>query len=133
MENPTLDEIIKSSKVVVRAGRYAYLTANETTIKNHFFISKDEDEITVITEEKNIPNVKYDKDVKWFKLIEIKVSLPFLAKGFLAKITKAIADENLNILVVSTFSKDYILVKEETNEIAIEALRKIGFSVEVEK
>ncbi|MFH1564983.1 MAG: ACT domain-containing protein [bacterium] len=132
MKNLTLDEVIKSSKVVVRAGRYAYLKANETTINNHFFISKDEDEITVITEEKNIPNVKYDKDVKWFKLIEIKVSLPFHAKNFLAKITKTISDKDLNVLVVSTFSKDYILVKEETNEIVIEALRKIGFSVEVE-
>jgi len=133
MRNPTLDEVIKSSKVIVHRGRYAYLKARETAVDNHFFVSKDKDEITIVTEEKNVSNVKYDEEVKWFKLIEIKVSLPFLAKGFLAKVTKTIADENLNVLVVSTFSKDYILVREETYEVAIEALKKAGFPVEIEK
>lgn len=131
MGNPTLDEVIKSSKVIVHKGRYAYLKAQEITLNNHFLVSQDKDEITVVTEEKNVPNTKYEKDVKWFKLIEIKVSLPFLAKGFLAKVTKTISDKNLNVLVVSTFSKDYILVREETYETAVEALREVGFPVEV--
>jgi len=126
----TLDETIKSSKVIVRRGRYAYLKAQETEINDHFLISKDNDEITVVTEEKNVSKTKYEKDVKWFKLIEIKVSLPFLAKGFLAKVTKTIADKDLIVLVVSTFSKDYILVREETYKIAVEALKEVGFSVD---
>ena len=131
MKNQNLDEVIKSSKVIVHKGRYAYLKAKEIEINNHFLISKDEDEITVITEEKNVPEVNYEKEVKWFKLIEIKVSIPFLAKGFLAKVTKTIADQDLNVLVVSTFSKDYILVREETYEIAVKALKKVGFPVEI--
>ena len=133
MGNPTLNKVIKSSKVIVHSGRYAYLKAQETAINNHFLVSKDKDEITVVTEEANVPNVQYGEDVKWFKLIEIKVSLPFLAKGFLAKVTKTIAYEDLNVLVVSTFSKDYILVREETYEVAVEALKKVGFPVEIEK
>ncbi len=135
-----LNEIIKSSKVVVHQRRYAYLQVKKEAIKNpstkinnHFLITKDDDEITIVTEEKNISCVNYDKNVKWFKLIEIKCSLPFLAKGFLAKITKVISDKDLNVLVVSTFSKDYILVREETYEIALSALRKVGFVVESEK
>lgn len=133
MEDLTLAEIIKSSKVVIHRGRYAYLRAQETVINNHFLISKDKDEVTVVTEEKNVPKVKYDKNVKWFKLIEIKTSSPFLAKGLLAKVTKTIADEDLNVLVVSTFSKDYVLVREAAYEVAVEALRKIGFPVEAEE
>ena len=46
-----LDEIIKSSPVIVHKGRYAYLKAQETTLNNHFLISQDEDEITVIRED----------------------------------------------------------------------------------
>jgi len=38
----------------------------------------------------------------------------------------------LNV-VVSTFSKDYVLVREETYEVAVEALKKVGFPVAVEK
>jgi hypothetical protein len=124
-----LAEIIKTSKIVVHPGRYAYLKAGETEINNHFLVAKDKDETTVVTEEKNIKNTDYEKDVKWFKLVEIKVSAPFVAKGFLAKVTKTVADKGLNVLVVSTFSKDYILVREETWETAIEALEKVGFPI----
>ncbi|MFA7245353.1 MAG: ACT domain-containing protein [Candidatus Magasanikbacteria bacterium] len=133
MENPTLQEVIQSSEVVVHKGRYAYLKATqETSFDGHFLVSKDKDETTVVTEEANLFKVKYDKDEKWFKLFEIKVSLPFLAKGFLARVTKTVSDEGLNVLVVSTFSKDYILVREETYKQAMEALTKIGFPLKDE-
>lgn len=124
-----LDEVIKSSQVIVHKGRYAYLKSKNNELGNHFLVSQDKDEITIITEENNLPNENYEKDVKWFKLIEIQVSMPFVAKGFLAKITKTIADKDLNVLVVSTFSKDYILVREETANIAINALKEVGFPV----
>ncbi len=125
-------EVIKSSQVIVHRGRYAYLKGKENQLSNHFFIAQDKDEITIVTEEKNVSNTKYDKDVKWFKLIEIQVSKPFLTVGFLAKVTKTIADKGLNILVVSTFSKDYILIREEEIGTAIKALEEIGFSVKRE-
>ncbi|MFH1972636.1 MAG: ACT domain-containing protein [archaeon] len=129
---PTLDEVIKASPVIVHKGRYAYLQGEETEIKNHFLICKDETETTIVTEEGNLKNTKYEKDVKWFKLFEIKVSIPFLAPGFLAKISKTIADKGLNILVVSTFSRDYIMIREEKFEIAVEALKEVGFPVTIE-
>ncbi len=133
MGNPTLQEVIQSSEVLVHKGRYAYLKATqEIPLDGHFFVSKDKDEITVVTEEANISKVKYDKDKKWFKLFEIKVSMPFLAKGFLARVTKAVADEGLNVLVVSTFSKDYILVREESYDLGMEALKKVGFLLKEE-
>ena len=124
-----INEVIKDSKIIVHEGRYAYLLANEEHIGNHFLITKDKDETTIITEEKNIKSLNSKKEVKWFKLIEIKVSTPFVAKGFLAKITKTIADKDLNVLIVSTFSKDYLLVKEETYDLALGALKQIGFPI----
>jgi len=129
-EDLKLEEVIKTSKVLVHKGRYAYLKGTQEPVGNHFLVSKDKDEITIVTDEKNVNDVKFTESVKWFKLIEIKVSLPFVAKGFLAKVTKTITDKNLNVLVVSTFSKDYILVREETYEVAVEALKKVGFPIE---
>ena len=125
-----LQEVIKASAVVVHKGRYAYLKTKSKQTGDHFLVTQDQDEVTVVTEEANVSAVDYEKDVKWFKLIEIKVSLPFVAKGFLAKVTKTIADKGLNVLVVSTFSKDYILVREETYQVAVEALREVGFLLE---
>ena len=125
----SLDEEIKNSKIIVRRGRYAYLKAKEKPVGNHFLISEDQDEITVITEEKNITQVKYTEEVKWFKLLEIRTTHPFLVKGFLAKISKTIADAGLNILIISTFSKDYILIREEDERAAVQVLESIGFTI----
>lgn len=128
-----LDKEIKNSEIIVHRGRFAYLKTTETEIGNHFLICRDQDEITVVTEEKNLESTKYSQDVKWFKLIEIKVATPFLAKGFLAKVSKTIADQDMNILIVSTFSKDYILLNEKDWQIGINALKEIGFQVEIKQ
>lgn len=131
MINPSIEEVIKTSTVIIRKGRYAYLKTNEKDLKNHLMISQDQDETTVITEEQNLPSVKYEEEVKWFKLIEIKVSIPFL-KGFIAKVTNIIASKGCNTLVVSTFSKDYILTKEENISEAISAMEEAGFTIQEE-
>lgn len=131
MASPTLDEVIRSSPVIVHKGRYAYLKGEAKGLDDHFFVCQDKDEITIVTEENNVSNIQFEKDVKWFKLFEFKVSIPFLAPGFLAKISKTIADNGMNILIVSTFSKDYILIREEEATAAVKALEAVGFSIEV--
>ena len=128
-KNLSLDEIIKSSDVIVHKGRYAYLKAKGGNLNEHFLIAQDDDEVTVITEEKNVAKTKHVEEVKWFKLIEVRLSKPFVAKGFIAAITTAISDEDLNVLAVSTFSKDYFLVREEAADAAVKALKGLGFDV----
>lgn len=128
----TLKEFIKSSPAVVQKGRYAYVKVQEAFKGEHFMISKDDDEITIVIEEKNLSNAKYEGIEKWFKLIEFKTAIPFKGVGFLAAITNAIASKGRNVLVVSTFSKDYILIHEEDIEIAGIALKEIGFAVSKE-
>ena len=71
------------------------------------------------------------EETKWFKLFEVRPHTPFLAVGFIATITKSIADKGINVLVVSTYSKDYLLIKEEKSNYAIEALRELGFKLKV--
>jgi hypothetical protein len=124
-----LKNIIKDSLLVVHKEKYAYLKADKVPVGKHFLISQDDDEITVVTTEAFVSSVPHSSDVKWFKLFEIKVSVPFLGVGFLAAISKAVAEEGLNILIVSTFSKDYVLVREETYEQALSSLQKIGFNI----
>lgn len=129
----SLKEVIKSSPIVVHKGRYAYLKGAQTKISDHFMISKDKDETTIVTEERNLKKTTFTEGVKWFKLFEVKVVVPFQAPGFLALISKTIADEGLNILIVSTFSKDYLLLREEDYLTAKKALKKLGFKIKIEK
>ncbi len=93
MDEKTLPEVIKSSNVVIHKGRYAYLKLPpnaQLKPSRHFLVANDQDETTIVTEEKNIASLKYEKEVKWFTLIEIRVSLPFLAKGFIAATSRTL-------------------------------------------
>ncbi|WP_425398400.1 ACT domain-containing protein [Aeoliella sp.] len=131
MPNPTLQEVVESSETWVHPGRYAYLKCDEAPVGDHFLVCRDADEVTVITEESKIATVKHSESNEWFKLIEFRVTMPFVTKGFLAKIANAVASKDLNIMLFATYSKDYALVREETADVAIEALREAGFPVTV--
>ena len=134
MDDAKLNEVIRTSRVVVRRGRYAYLrTEAETASARHFLVARDEDEVTIVTEEANLAKTSFEEQVGWFKLVEVRVSQPFVAKGFIARVTQAIAERDLNVLVVSTFSKDYFLVREEHMDTAISALRDLGFPLSIEQ
>ena len=134
MDNVDLTDVIRSSRVIVRSERYAYLkTQTEPASTRHFLITRDKDEITIVTEEANVLQTSFEKEVGWFNLIEVRVSQPFVAKGFISRITQAISERDLNVLVVSTFSKDYFLVREECIDTAISALRELGFPLSREE
>ncbi|PIZ50991.1 hypothetical protein COY27_05030 [Candidatus Woesearchaeota archaeon CG_4_10_14_0_2_um_filter_33_13] len=125
-----LKEEISNTIVIVHSGRYAYLKSNKSPrVNDYFLVSKDKDEITIVTEEKNISKIEHIKDYKWFKLIEFKITKPFLCVGFLATVSKIIADKGLNILLVSTFSKDYALINEIDIEEALNAWKEKGFKI----
>ncbi|MFH1832822.1 MAG: ACT domain-containing protein [Candidatus Levyibacteriota bacterium] len=127
-----LKKIIESSSFVVHEGRFIYTkvkTAPE--VNNHFLVSKDSDEITVITKEENLLEldlIEKNKDI--YSLIELRVSVPFYPVGFLAAVSSAIASKRMNVLIVSTYSKDYFLVREEHEEKTIQVLMELGFSAE---
>lgn len=49
MGNPSLEQAVKDSEVVVKKSRYSYLKVGEgQKILNHFLINKDQDETTII-------------------------------------------------------------------------------------
>ncbi|MCR4334910.1 MAG: ACT domain-containing protein [archaeon] len=127
--NSELKEEIKNTVVKIHPSRFAYLQSSNTQNDSYFLATKDNDEITFIVEEKNIEKFDFQKINKWFKLIEFKITKPFLCVGFLAAVSKTISEKGMNILIVSTFSKDYILIKEEELEKAREALKETGFAI----
>lgn len=125
---PKIEEVIKTSSIIIHSGRYIYLKTKDKNLGPHFFISQDKDEVTIVTEEKNLNTVNYLGIVKWFKLIEIKLSVPFF-QGFLSRVIKPIADAGYNTLIISTFSKDYILTREENINQVAKILVDTGFKV----
>ena len=127
--DPKLKEIIESSTFKTEDGLYVYAKVNSVeSLDEHFMASKDSDEITVVTKIENLKNLDLiEKNKESYNIIGLNVSIPFYSVGFLATVTSAIANQGMNVLVVSTYSKDYILVKSEVLNKAKEVLIDLGF------
>ena len=127
-----LKKIIESSIFVVHDGEYVYAKLSVPPSSNaYFMISVDEDEITAVLDKDKRDNfhvIEENKDIR--KLIEIKVSTPFYAAGFRAAVPGAISARGCNNLVVSTYSKDYVLVTLNQFEQARQALLELGMKEE---
>lgn len=123
-----LQHIIASSSFTVHDGRWIYArVGGEPKLADCFMLSRDKDEVTAVFEEtkaKRFEILEQNKDLR--KLIEIKVSAPFYAVGFLAAITEAISAKGCNNLIVSTYSKDYVLVTDAHFPTAQQALTELG-------
>ncbi|MBU1177610.1 ACT domain-containing protein [Patescibacteria group bacterium] len=127
--NRELAEIIKNSTFTVAAGRFVYIkAASLPTGGGHFMVTQDQDEITVVTQEDNLSQVDFiEKNKDFYKLIALNVSVPFYCVGFLEAISEGISAAGLNILIISTYSKDYIMVKDDCWFQARKVLLKLGF------
>jgi hypothetical protein len=127
MEDNIVDIISKSSFTLLD-GIFVYTKVTSIPEGNHFMISQDSEEITVVTIQEKLAQLDLiERNKDDYRLISLNVSIPFYAVGFLAKVSDAIAGQGMNILIVSTYSKDYILVKADKIDTAIIALKKLGF------
>ncbi len=71
-----------------------------------FFISKTDEEISLVCKTKDAPSETIKRDDNW-KGFRIKGELDFSQIGVLAKISSFLAEEKIGIFVVSTYNTDY--------------------------
>lgn len=123
-----LKKIINDSSFVIESGTYTIAKIiGDIKIENYFLVTKDKLETTVIYKsEDNINNIIDKKDN--YALIGIDVSVPFYSVGFIAEVTGRLAKEDINVLVVSTFSRDYVLINNERREDGRRILIEMGMS-----
>jgi hypothetical protein len=92
-------------------------------------VACDADEITVIAEEAQLPALEASAVEANFRMVEIRVAFPFRGVGLLAAVARALARAGLSILIVSTYSKDYILLQDDCVAKGLAALAAAGFPV----
>lgn len=120
-------EIIRQSFFEVHEGVFVYAKVRTLPAGNHFMVTQDDDEITVVTSCDLSSLDLIERNKEDYVLIALHVSVPFYCVGFLATVSDAFAANDMNILIVSTFSKDYILVKTESLDVSELTLLKLGF------
>ena len=98
-----------------------------------FMIFKDKWEVTLVLDELDYKTVSpffYEIKVeKGFRLLSFDVELEFDVVGFMAQIAKILAEAEISILPISSFSRDHILLRQNDLAKALKALR--GYVEEV--
>ena len=101
---------------------------NENIFVNNFFsITKTDDEVSIVTQEQRL-NEYIEKENGW-KILKIEGILEFNLIGILNKLSNLFANENISIFVISTYNTDYILVKKENIEKAVNVLIKNDYEI----
>jgi len=82
-----------------------------------FMIFKDRWEVTLLLDDTDLQAMRVGlreaKIEKGFRLLSFDVELDFSVVGFLAFISRKLAENNIPIVALGAFSRDHLLIKQE--------------------
>jgi hypothetical protein len=126
-----LDDIVHHSNFHF-AGAYVWARASAVRHpETHLMVTRDDKETTVVTTPEQLADVdvvEVNPD-RWL-LLSIDCAHPFYCVGFIARISTPMSAAGIDILVVSTFSRDWVFVREEDATRAAGVLSDAGFHYE---
>ncbi len=94
--------------------------------RDFYFIGKTDEELSVVCRTEDTPAGTVERDDGWrgFRICGV---LDFSLIGILSKLSTILAENKIGIFAVSTYNTDYILVKAENFDRAMEVLTDAGY------
>ena len=93
-----------------------------------YFLSKTDEELSLVCRTEDVPADTLARDDGW-KGFRIQGVLDFSLIGILSELSGILARNHIGIFAVSTYNTDYILVKAENLQKALDALAEDGYPV----
>jgi uncharacterized protein len=118
----------KDCKFYIWDETFAIVKAKRTS-PDAFATIIDKNEITLVIAQGKLNEREVIDIEKDWKILTFDMLLPFSLVGFLAVVSKALADEGISIYVVSAYSTDHILIKEKDICRAKRKLTKLGCEI----
>lgn len=109
---------------VCQVGDYSLVNLNS----EYSFIGKTDEEKSLVCITDEVPANVIQQDDGW-KAFRIQGVLNFSLIGILAKIAAALADNGISIFAVSTYNTDYVLMKKENYQKALDVLKALGYMI----
>lgn len=92
------------------------------------FIGKTDEEKSLVCITDEVPANVIQRDDGW-KAFRIQGVLDFSLIGILAKIAAALADNGISIFAVSIYNTDYVLMKKENYQKALDVLKALEYMI----
>ncbi len=124
-----LDTLLKAMKPKLIGNDFVFCTLEEEKLNNLnaklLLTFREKEGITVVVKKKEADKNRMKYSGTW-AMITLTVHSDLNAIGFLAAITKKLADAKISVNAVSAFYHDHLFVPSEKAEKAIEILNKIS-------
>ena len=126
MDKKLILKLLKNKYSVCRLNKYDEIP--KWIFNEEFFsITKTEDELSIVClQDKIKDDVLCERN---WKVLKIEGPLDFSLIGILSKISTLMANNNISIFAISTYDTDYILIKEELIDKAIQLLTNNNYNV----
>ena len=92
------------------------------------FIGKTDEEKSLVCITSDVPSNVIQRDDGW-KCFRIQGILDFSLIGILSKIAEILAKNSISIFAISTYNTDYVLIKKENYQKALDILEYSGYEV----
>lgn len=135
--NQKIKNIIKKSRIKIFPSEFIIVKLRKndnfnlikifSRINNFYTISKENKEISLIISKKDWNSIKnnfgYYKTEENFKIFYFDINLSWNLIGFIANITKLLAQNKISVGVISTYNKDYFLIKKSKLNKALKIIK----------
>jgi hypothetical protein len=92
-----------------------------------YSITRTRDELSIVCAEENVPDGI--QCAKGWRGLRVEGKLDLALAGILASLLAPLADAGIAIFALSTYDTDYVMVKEEELERAIQVLVDAGYEI----
>ncbi len=92
------------------------------------FIGKTDEEKSLVCVTSDVPSNVIERDDGW-KGFRIQGILDFSLIGILSNIAEILAENSISIFAISTYNTDYVLIKKENYQKAMDLLNHSGYEI----
>ncbi|MDG5779002.1 ACT domain-containing protein [Haloarculaceae archaeon H-GB11] len=121
-------QFLDGGTVTISDDRYAVCRA-EGGHPDALATIRDETETTVVVTHDDVGDVDASAVERGWKRLTFEMDLPFELIGFLAAVATTLADADVSVFVLSAYSTDHVLVKDDDLDDAVSQLESLGCRV----
>ena len=122
------NEFLQNGIVSISDDTYAVCRTSHTH-PGAFATIQDETETTVVLNQDDVDTVDASEVEPGWKRLTFEMDLPFELVGFLSTVASALAEVDISVFVISTYSTDHVFIKEDELDAAVLRLKNLGCKV----
>jgi uncharacterized protein len=90
-------------------------------------LTRTHEELSIVCQQENVPD-DIEAERGW-RCVQVQGAFDFSVAGIHVSLAVPLAEAEISVLAIATFSTDYLLIKEENVEQALEVMKLAGHSI----